>query len=131
VRGRRFVIASDGSRFGDTAAAAAAKLAKLWDVPVTVVSVAVPSHVEARRREVPGVVARIVGLLKDEGISAQGEVPEGPAAEMIVAAAAGASADLIVMGSHGRTGFERLLLGSNSEKVLNRTQCAVLVVKAA
>jgi nucleotide-binding universal stress UspA family protein/uncharacterized membrane protein YfcA len=131
VRGRRFVVASDGSRFGDTAAAAAAKLARRWEVPVTVVSVAVPSHPETRRKEVPGVVARLVELLRAEGVSAQGDVPEGPAAEMIVAAAQRSGADLIVMGSHGRTGFERLLLGSNSQQVLNRTQCAVLVVKAA
>ncbi|MFZ0790043.1 MAG: universal stress protein, partial [Chromatiaceae bacterium] len=40
-------------------------------------------------------------------------------------------ADLIVTGSHGRTGLERVLLGSISERILNETECAVLVVKAA
>jgi nucleotide-binding universal stress UspA family protein len=37
--------------------------------------------------------------------------------------------DLIVMGTHGRTGMERLLMGSVAEKVLRDASCSVLVVK--
>jgi len=55
----------------------------------------------------------------------------GSGKQITKAAAQLRESDLIVMGSHGRTGLERLLLGSNTEQVLNRTQCAVLVVKAA
>jgi nucleotide-binding universal stress UspA family protein len=72
-----------------------------------------------------------VRALRSDGVDADGKVMDGPAAETIVTAAATAQADLIVMGSHGRTGIERLLLGSNTERVLNQTPCAVLVVKAA
>jgi len=36
---------------------------------------------------------------------------------------------LIVIGSHGRTGFKRLLLGSVAERVIGRAACPVLVVK--
>jgi len=131
VRGRRFVLASDGSRFGDAAAAAAGSLAKRCETPVTVVSVAVSSHTEARRNEAPGVVERIVRALRSDGVGAEGEVINGLAADMIVSIATRTGADLIIMGSHGRTGIKRLVLGSNTERVLNRTQCAVLVVKAA
>jgi nucleotide-binding universal stress UspA family protein/uncharacterized membrane protein YfcA len=131
LRGRRFLVASDGSRFGDAAAAVAAGLAKLCDAPVTAVSVSVPAHAEDRRKLAPTIVKRIVGLLRNEGVHAEGEVPEGSTADMIVATAQRRESDLIIIGSHGRTGVERLLLGSNSEQVLNRTQCAVLVVKAA
>ena len=131
ISGRRFLLASDGSRFGDAAAATACNLAPRYDAPVAVVSVVVPSHAEARRREAGRVVDRLVAFLKEAGIEAEGATPSGPAAETIVAAAAQAGADLIFIGSHGRTGFERLVIGSNSEKVLNQTQCAVLVVKAA
>jgi len=131
VHGRRFVVASDGSRFGDAAATVAASLAKLCGAQVKVISAAVPSHTEARRKEAPGVVERIVRALRSDGVGVEGEVVHGPAAEAIVATAAATGADLIVMGSHGRTGFERLVLGSNTERVLNRTPCAVLVVKAA
>ncbi len=131
VRGRRFVLASDGSRFGDAAAVVAGRLAGHCDAPVTVVSVAVPSPAETRRLEARGVVDRIVRALAADGIAAQGTVLEGPAGDTIVSAAAHGSADLIIMGSHGRTGIERLLLGSNTERVLNRTACAVLVVRNA
>jgi nucleotide-binding universal stress UspA family protein len=51
-----------------------------------------------------------------------------PAAE-IINYAAGAGSDLIVMGTHGRTGLERLLLGSVAEKVMREAPCSVLVVK--
>ena len=37
--------------------------------------------------------------------------------------------DLIVMGSHGRTGLSRLLMGSIAEGVVRRSECPVLVVK--
>jgi nucleotide-binding universal stress UspA family protein len=39
--------------------------------------------------------------------------------------------DLIVMGSHGRRGFNRLLMGSVAEKVLRLASCPVLCVKAS
>ena len=50
-------------------------------------------------------------------------------AEEILAAARKAKADLIVMASHGRKGFEALLLGSETQKVLARTNVPVLVVR--
>jgi len=130
IPGRRFVLASDGSRFGDAAAVAARNLALRCGAPVTVVSASVPAHEEKRRKEAPEVVARIVEAFRQEGITAEGEVPEGDAAEMIVDAAERKNADLVILGSHGRTGFERLLLGSNTQRVLERAQCAVLVVRA-
>lgn len=47
----------------------------------------------------------------------------------IVAAAAASGADLIVMGSHGRRGLGRLLLGSQASEVLSRSRVPVLIVK--
>ena len=54
---------------------------------------------------------------------------EGDPAAEIVRFARDAAADLIVMGTHGRTGLERLLLGSVAEKVLRDARCSVMVVK--
>jgi len=51
-----------------------------------------------------------------------------PAAE-IVRYARDAGIDVIVMGTHGRTGLERLLMGSVAEKVLRDAPCSVMVVK--
>jgi nucleotide-binding universal stress UspA family protein len=54
---------------------------------------------------------------------------EGDAAGEIVRYAADAAVDLIVLGTHGRTGVERLLMGSVAEKVMRDAPCSVLVVK--
>jgi nucleotide-binding universal stress UspA family protein/uncharacterized membrane protein YfcA len=131
LTGQHFVVASDGSRFGDAAAATTGNLAKLCHTPVTVVSVTQPSHSAERREEAQRAVNRIVAFLKKEGIEAQGKVPHGRPDDMIVQAAQRTGADLIVMGSHGRTGLERVLLGSTTERVINLTPSAVLVVKSA
>ena len=55
---------------------------------------------------------------------------EGPAVSGILEAAESMGADLIVMGAHGKGGFERLALGSVTEKVLRKASCPVLVVPA-
>jgi nucleotide-binding universal stress UspA family protein len=54
---------------------------------------------------------------------------EGDPASEIVRYGRDAGIDLIVMGTHGRTGVERLLMGSVAEKVLRDAPCSVLVVK--
>jgi nucleotide-binding universal stress UspA family protein len=56
------------------------------------------------------------------------EVNEGQAASEILFRAAAMPADLIVLGTHGRSGFERLVLGSVAEKVLRKADCPVLTV---
>jgi nucleotide-binding universal stress UspA family protein len=127
--GRRFIVASDGSRFGDASAVTAARLAKLCHTPVTVVSVTRPEHSEERKREARQVVSRLVSFLKQEGVVVEGIVPHGRPDEMIVKTANEKNADLIILGSRGRTGLERVLLGNTSERVIDQTQCAVLVVK--
>jgi nucleotide-binding universal stress UspA family protein len=54
---------------------------------------------------------------------------DGDPATEIVRFARDAGMDLIVMGTHGRTGLDRLLMGSVAEKVMREAQCSVLVVK--
>jgi nucleotide-binding universal stress UspA family protein len=54
---------------------------------------------------------------------------EGDPATEIVRYARDAGIDLIVMGTHGRTGLERLLMGSVTERVMREAACSVLVVK--
>ncbi len=56
-------------------------------------------------------------------------VCEGPITESILAFAAAQQADLIVMGTHGRQGFDHLLLGSVTEKILRKARCPVLAVR--
>jgi len=55
----------------------------------------------------------------------------GFAPEVIIETAEEVGSNLIVMGTHGRTGLTRLLMGSVAEKVLPKANCPVLIVKAA
>ena len=56
---------------------------------------------------------------------------EGNPVTEILSCAASLNADLLVLGTHGRSGFERLVLGSVTEKVLRKATCAVLTVPPA
>jgi nucleotide-binding universal stress UspA family protein len=63
------------------------------------------------------------------GITAGIIVKQGESSQAIVDTAKDLEAAVIVMGSHGRTGLARLLMGSNTEKVIGQAACPVLVVK--
>jgi nucleotide-binding universal stress UspA family protein len=63
-------------------------------------------------------------------VEATGIVLCEPAALAIVAQAKELSADLIVMGTHGHTGFKHVVLGSVAERVARTSPCRVLIVKA-
>jgi nucleotide-binding universal stress UspA family protein len=65
----------------------------------------------------------------DSGITVERSLVEGEPATEIVHAAKAAYADLIVMGTHGRAGLSRLLMGSVAEQVLRKADCPVLTVK--
>lgn len=64
------------------------------------------------------------------GIEVVTKLDAGLAAERIVEYARAAGVDLIVLGSHGHTGFSRALLGSVSERVMRTAPCPVLTVPA-
>ena len=67
---------------------------------------------------------------KDAGISAESSIVESHAAwRGVVETADALKADLIVMGSHGRSGLEKLVLGSVTQAVLSHTKIAVMVVR--
>ena len=66
----------------------------------------------------------------DRSVPIEHLLEEGDAARHILQTAEEASCDLIVMGTHGRTGLSRWLLGSVAEQVMRRAICPVLTVKA-
>jgi nucleotide-binding universal stress UspA family protein len=66
----------------------------------------------------------------EPGVRIERRLDDGVPAEMIVNAAQETGCDLIVMGTHGRTGLRRLLVGSVAEHVLRQAPCPVLTVRA-
>jgi universal stress protein A len=67
--------------------------------------------------------------LRPSGVRARLVLRPGSATETIVAFALESKADLIVMGSQGRAGLNRLLIGSVAERVVRHASCPVLVVR--
>ena len=63
------------------------------------------------------------------GLSARRKVVVGVPAEAIVAEAQVEQADLIIVGTHGRTGLPQVLLGSVAEAVIRKAPCPVLAVQ--
>jgi nucleotide-binding universal stress UspA family protein len=63
-------------------------------------------------------------------VRAERRLEEGEAVEEILRVARDIGADLIVLGTHGRTGLGRLLMGSTAETVVRKASCPVLTVKA-
>jgi nucleotide-binding universal stress UspA family protein len=66
----------------------------------------------------------------DPRLAVAHRLAEGDPAEEILRAAGDLPADLIVMGTHGRGGLSRLLMGSTAEGVMRKAPCPVLTVKA-
>ena len=122
------LLAVDGSRFADVAAVSAGILAKRCGLPVTVLSVCANDDLKCDM--VQAMADRVRDLLRKDGVAADSVVKEGNPAKAIVDAAAENECDLIVVGSHGRTGLDRILIGSVSQQVVVQAKCPVMVVKA-
>jgi nucleotide-binding universal stress UspA family protein len=122
----RLLIASDGSPYSEAAWAEALALAKAMCSALVAVSVA------AADGDIPAAtkVVRTLELAAEkEGISLDTMIPMGRPDEGIIKSAEFKQASLIVVGSHGRAGLKRLLMGSVAERVIGQAACGVLVVK--
>lgn len=142
---KNILLATDGSRYSNAAAAEAIGIAKRFGGALTVLGV-VPSEsiqpmdivhsqmhrdliAEKELKEAEKNVQALKETAGKEGIKAAGLILGGKPAESIVQIAKEKNADLIVVGSHGKSGMEKLLMGSVTERVIVLSSCAVLVVK--
>jgi nucleotide-binding universal stress UspA family protein len=134
------LLATDGSQASEPASEQAIDLATQVGAKLLVVSVVAsarqPSEAPARNghasetRDVLAANAQaIVQRARAAGADATFLVWEGDAGEAIVAAADAECADLIVVGSHGRSGVTRFLIGSVSDFVVRHAHCPVMVVR--
>jgi nucleotide-binding universal stress UspA family protein len=74
-------------------------------------------------------VERAVNLMRTHGLRARGLCHHGIPADEIVRSAAAEHADVIVMGTHGRTGLKHAVLGSVAESVIRTATCPVMTVR--
>lgn len=87
-----------------------------------------PGASSESRDEILARIGRSIAQAGAAALNARPLAQEGRAAEQIVHCATALKADLLVMGTHGLSGFHRLLLGSVTEKVVRTATCPVLTV---
>jgi nucleotide-binding universal stress UspA family protein len=134
----RIIVPVDGSEIANKAARKALALAQLAAIKVVamhVINVDLSIYdypkelqlLDLLQKEGHSILAEIVTLGKEMGITVSKKLVEGHPAEEIIKEAQ--EDDLIVMGSKGRTGLDRLLLGSVAENVARHASCPVMIVK--
>jgi len=136
---KKILLATDGSKYSAAAADKAIDLAKAYGGELAVVSVVdvneefqttAPEAVEKMIKKSRETVQAIKDRAEAAGVAAEGFVGEGNSHSVIINLAKEKNSNLIIMGSHGRSGLGRLLMGSVTEKVIGHTACPVLVVKS-
>jgi nucleotide-binding universal stress UspA family protein len=132
------LLPTDGSAAAEAAVDHATTLARAFDATVHVMSVVEPipavemdaAIVHERLREsADRAVARATDRLDAAGVPHTSSVHDGGAHRTILAQAGERDADMVVMGTHGRTGVGRVLLGSVTERVVRRADVPVLSVR--
>ncbi len=139
---RKILCPIDFSEFSESVLAYTAAFAKLFASEVTVLHVfatAAPPggsatypawllQVPEARKSIADELHLLSAPLSSAGVTLRTQIAEGNTAAEIVRHAADHDVDLVVMGTHGRSGFDRLTLGSVAEKVLRKAPCPVLTI---
>ena len=141
---KKLLVADDGSEPSAAALSEAIKLAKSVGAELHIVFVVfypktfghpivnLAAVEDALRAEGQTILDRATALAREAGVAATTAMVEAarePIAATLLAAAANAHADLIVMGTHGRRGIGRAVLGSVAESLLRATGLPVLLVR--
>ena len=85
--------------------------------------------IEALESDALSLATKAADQLSSHGLSTEAIATQGDPGSAIVEAAREWAADLIVVGSHGRTGLKRLLLGSVAQAVVAKAPCSVEVAR--
>lgn len=135
---KKVLFATDFSDASTTALAVAASLARDCRAELLIVHVQQPPTVYGGDEMVGSLYEIDDARAREQldqlqppipGLSVRRELLIGPPADEIVALAEREAVDLIVIGTHGRTGLSRLLMGSVAELTVRRAKCPVLTVK--
>lgn len=134
----KILLATDGSESAEAAIQEAINIARVCSRRLYVLSVVevnpeyealAPNVVEKAETETKEHVDSVKKRAEKEGISCETIVHQGEEPyRFIVDEAKKTKTDMIVMGSHGRTGIKRLMMGSVTARVIGHAPCKVLVV---
>lgn len=141
----KVLIAIDDSQFSQQALRVIAKqirpegseirvlhvLQQITSAPVPQMDPRYAPELEAQGKDASELVDRAASTLRSSGFKVEAAVEKGDIRLEIIDAAAVWKADLIVVGSHGRTGLPRLLLGSVAEFVARNAPCSVQIVRVS
>lgn len=135
----RVLIPTDGSEGAETAVEPAVQIAEKFGAEIhTVYAVdpsAVPSDIagsgmiESLETEGERATRSIVEQVEAAGLTAYSDVVDGPPTQAILDYIEDHAIDLVVMGTHGRTGLDRVLLGSVTERLVRSSPVPVLTVR--
>jgi nucleotide-binding universal stress UspA family protein len=141
---RRILVATDFAESAESALGCAVQLARhhgaelillhvYMDLPAypEITAGQVEAIYEEQRRWVEDALERRARAARAEGLLARARFKTGPAASTIAETAAEEHVDLIAVGTHGRSGLDRLIVGSVAERVVRLASCPVLVVKTS
>ncbi len=135
---KNIMLVTDGSKYSLRATDKAINIAESYGGEMTAVSVVdvteefqteAPEAVDKLIEEAKRIVGEVKKKAEAHGIKIEPLVREGEAYRVITDLAKKLASDVIVMGSHGRTGIKRLLMGSVTEKVIGYAPCPVLVIR--
>ena len=132
------ILPVDGSPTSEKALPSAIELSHLLKAPVNVVRAVPPAVVtmstEAMQiavddiEEIRRYVWRVATYIEQRTTGAEGHVTAGPAGQQIVSMAHGTPGSIVVMCTHGHSGFKRAVLGSVTHQVIRRSGRPVLVI---
>ena len=138
----KIVLAVDGSDASTNAIKHSVALAKSNNATIIALYVIPPINItdietfrpdtllQGLKQEGEKILAGVKELAGKEGVEVQTRVEDGIPDEKICEVAGDSDADLIIMGSHGRTGFGKVFIGSVTERVISKEKCRpVLVVR--
>ena len=143
---QHILIPVDGSSTSKIAIQHAAKIAKAFDSKVTAICVLTvdpcvgvefinsgefsKEYINKVKEEIEQILVDAKNLFAAEGVQIETKIVEGQTIHReIVETASALNSDLIVIGSHGRKGFKKFVLGSVTQALLGETQVPVLVIK--
>lgn len=132
----RIAVALDGSTRAQEILQDVIPLARSLGASVDLVRASLPPITMTGWGDVPGVVIhedpmpylrQVQSIVSEEGLDVRISAPVGRASSAILQHVADTGASLICLTTHGRTGFERVLLGSIAEEILRHATCPVLL----